>query len=54
MIIEVCFGLVGGINFSLEKSWGMVKDIMIKYPHAVWKKVVDKRNGNGRYIIEID
>lgn len=53
MIIEVSFGLVGGINFALEKSWEMVDDLIKKYPHAVWKKVVNAKNGVGKYIIEI-
>jgi len=52
MIIEVSFGLVGGLNFGLEKSWNTVKDILNKYPHAVWRKVIKK--GKGKYIIEIE
>lgn len=53
MIIEISFGLVGGINFGLERSWNIVKDVMIKYPHAVWRKVVDVKKGVGKYIVEI-
>tara|TARA_Y100000034_G_C6871247_1_gene397800 strand:- start:607 stop:771 length:165 start_codon:yes stop_codon:yes gene_type:complete len=54
MIIEVSFGLAGGINFALEKSWNIVKDIMIKYPQATWKKITDFKKGSGKYIVEID
>ncbi len=54
MIIEISFGLAGGLNFGLEKSWGVVKDIMIKYPHAVWKKVINRKKSVGRYIVEVD
>lgn len=54
MIIEISFGLMGGLNFGLEKSWGTIKGIMTKYPHAVWRKVVDVKKGIGKYIVEID
>jgi len=54
MIIEISFGLVGGLNFGLEKSFGLIKNITMKYPHAVWKKVVDVKKGIGKYIVEID
>ena len=54
MIIEISFGLIGGINFGLESSLNMVKDIMIKYPHAVWRKVVNRKKGVGKYIVEIE
>jgi len=54
MIIEISFGLIGGINFGLEKSWGMVKEIMVKYPHAVWRKVVNRKKGVGKYVVEIE
>jgi len=54
MIIEISFAVVGGINFGLEKSWSLIKDIMIKYPHATWKKITNLRKGTGKYVIEID
>ena len=41
MIIEVSFGLVGGINFGLERSWNIVENIIKKHPHATWKKIVN-------------
>ena len=52
MIIEISFGLVGGINFGMEKSFGILKDLMVKYPHAVWNKIVKK--DKVKYIVEID
>lgn len=54
MILEISFGLIGGVNFGLEKSWTLIKDIMIKYPQATWEKITDKKKGLGKYIIEID
>ena len=54
MIIEVSFGLVGGLNFGLEKSYDIIKDIVTKYPRATWKKMVDVKKGIGKYIIEIN
>jgi hypothetical protein len=54
MIIEISFGLVGGLNFGLEKSLDLIKNITIKYPHAVWKRVVNRKKGVGKYIVEID
>ena len=54
MIIEVSFGLVGGVNFGLEKSWNTVENLIRKYPHATWKKIVNWKNGKGKYIVEID
>jgi len=53
MIIEISFGLAGGVNFALEKSWDIIKDIMIKYPQATWEKIVDLKKGVGKYIIQI-
>ena len=52
MIIELSFGLVGGVNFGLEKSLGIIRDLMIKYPYAVWKKITSKNNV--KYVVEID
>ena len=54
MIIEISFGLAGGLNFGLEKSLSLIKDIMVKYPQATWKKIVDMKKGKGTYVIEID
>jgi len=54
MIIEVSFGLVGGVNFGLEKSWSTVEILIRKYPHATWKKIVNWKKDRGKYVIEID
>ena len=54
MIIEVSFGLVGGINFALEGSWNLIRDIISKYPHATWEKIIDIKKGIGKYIVKID
>jgi len=54
MIIEVSFGLVGGINFGLEKSWGIVEGLIKKYPHASWRRIVNWKKGKGMYVVEID
>ncbi len=54
MIIEVSFGLVGGINFALEKSWEMVNDLIKKYPYATWTKIINRKKCQGKYIVEIN
>jgi len=54
MILEISFGLVGGVNFALEESWNLVKDIMTKYPQATWKRIVNLKKGNGKYVVEVD
>lgn len=54
MIIEVSFGLVGGVNFALEKSWEIVNDLIKKYPYATWNKIINRKEGKGKYIIEIN
>ncbi len=54
MIIELSFGIVGGVNLGLEKSWKVIEYLMKRYPYAVWKKVIDWRNGKGKYIVEIE
>jgi hypothetical protein len=54
VIIEISFGLVGGINFGLEKSWGVVSDLLRKYPYATWTKIVNWKKGRGKYIVEIN
>ncbi len=53
MIIEISFALIGGINFGLERSWDIIRDILTKYPNAVWKKIINKK-GEGKYIVEIE
>lgn len=53
MIIEISFGLVGGVNLGLEKSWGLIRDIMTRYPQATWKKIVNYKKGVGKYLIKI-
>jgi hypothetical protein len=54
MIIEVSFGLIGGVNFGLERSWKVIEGLMKKYPQATWEKIVDWKRGEGRYIVEIE
>jgi len=54
MIIELSFAIVGGANLGLEKSWGTIEQLMKKYPGATWKKMVDSKQGKGKYILEID
>ena len=54
MIIELTFAVVGGANLGLERSWKAVESLLKKYPQATWKKIVDWKNGKGKYIIEID
>jgi len=54
MIIEISFGLAGGVNFALEESWNLIKDIIAKYPHATWKKRINKKKGEGKYIVEVE
>lgn len=54
MIIEVSFGLVGGINFGLEKSWKVIEGLMKRYPQATWRKIIDWKKCRGKYIVEIE
>ena len=54
MIIEVSFGLAGGLNFALEKSWQVIEDIIKKYPGATWKKIINRNNNQGKYVVEIN
>jgi len=54
MIIEISFGLIGGVNFGLEKSWAVVESLIKKYPGAVWRKMINRRKSEGKYIIEIE
>jgi hypothetical protein len=54
MIIEVSFGLIGGVNFGLEKSWKVVEGLMRRYPGASWRKIINWRKNQGKYIVEIE
>ncbi len=54
MIYEISFAIVGGMNLGLEKSWKMVDSIIKRYPHATWKKIIDRKKGKGKYIIKIN
>ena len=54
MILEISFGLIGGINFGLEDSWDLIKNIISKYPGATWKKIIDLKKGKGKYVVKID
>lgn len=54
MIIELSFAIVGGANLGLERSWKVVEQLMKRYPQATWKKIVDWKEGRGKYIVEID
>lgn len=54
MILELSFAIVGGTNLGLEKSWKFVENILREYPYATWKKIVDWKNGRGKYIVEIN
>ncbi len=54
MILELSFGLAGGANLGLEKSWSLIESIMKKYPQASWKKIINWKKGIGKYVIEIE
>jgi hypothetical protein len=54
MIIEVTFSLAGGINFGLERGWRVINGLIKKYPEATWKKIINKKNKEGRYIVKIN
>lgn len=54
MILELSFGLAGGANLALEKSWPIIENIMKKYPQATWRKIINWKKGVGKYVIEID
>ena len=54
MIIEVSFGLAGGINFGLEMSWEIVEKIIKKYPNATWKRIINWKDNKGKYLVKID
>jgi len=53
LIIKLSFALIGGVNFGLEKSWRLVDNLLKRYPHATWRKIVNWKKGRGEYIIEI-
>jgi len=52
MIFEVSFALAGGINFGLEKSWKVIEGLIKKYPGAIWKRKINLKKGEGKYIVE--
>jgi len=54
MKIEVSFGLTGGINLGLEESWKLIDSIIQKYPRATWRRLVNKRKGKGKYVVEVN
>ena len=54
MIFEISFIIVGGVNFGLERSWKIIENLIKKYPYATWKKIVNNRKGEGKYIVEIE
>jgi hypothetical protein len=54
MIIELSFGVVGGANLGLEKSWRVIEYLMKRYPYASWKKIINWKKGVGKYIVEIE
>ncbi len=54
MIFELPFTLIGGINLGLENSFEFIKSLLEKYPHADWKKIINKKKKKGKYIIKID
>ena len=53
MIIEITFATAGGINLGLERSWRLIETLIKKYPHAVWRKVINTKRGIGKYIVKI-
>ena len=53
MIFEVSFMIVGGMNLGLEKSWKLIEDLMRRYPGATWKKRINWKKGEGKYIVEV-
>lgn len=54
MIIEITFALVGGVNLGLDRSYQLIEDIIKRYPKATWKRLVNRKKMNGKYIITID
>lgn len=54
MIIELSFAVVGGVNFGLERSWNIVDNLLKKYPHATWKRMINLKKGFGKYVVRID
>lgn len=54
MIYEISFAIIGGVNFGLERSWKVVEELLKKYPYATWKKIVNRKKGKGKYIIEVN
>jgi len=54
MRIEISFGLIGGVNFGLEKSWVVVETLIKKYPYATWRKIVDRKKNIGKYVVDVE
>ena len=54
MIIEVSFAMIGGVNFGLEKSWNIVRGIIRKYPNATWRRIVNRKQKRGKYLVELN
>ena len=54
MIYELSFVLAGGVNLGLERSWKIIESLMKRYPHATWKKIIDWKKGQGKYIVEVE
>jgi hypothetical protein len=54
MIIEMSFALVGGINFGLERKYDIIENLIKRYPHATWKRIINLKKGVGKYIVRID
>jgi hypothetical protein len=48
------FVLVGGVNFGLERKYNIISEIMKKYPHATWRKIVNTSKGIGKYVVRIE
>ena len=53
MIYEISFVMVGGVNVGLERSWSVIDNLLIKYPHATWKKIVNWKKGTGKYVVKV-
>ena len=54
MRIEIWFGIIGGINFGMEKSWALVESLIKKYPSATWRRIINRKKGEGKYIVEVE
>ncbi len=43
-----------GLNFGLESYLTTLKQLYIKYPHAVWKRIFSRKGKMKGYEIEIN